>query len=316
MTRKNIANGWKTTSENMDIRRRPASIQRRKRRPSSCSTREAWSSKEQSVGLTVTASVRKVLIPRFFRPANYFVEHLHPRFCPEKLISYKSQGDDPAEFLYFHSLQPTDLNITIGEGDRSNRMPDGWLEHAWGIPTQSGVLHLPQWAKRDEIVQCIINEEEVDEITYHGDRKRSIRKVSLTPKLRAEEHVDNMAEVKQNSRQDPEGKRGESAVGLESKPESPSNTSKALEANANTRAGQPAEPISKAQSHSKARASTKPTRRNPRRAVSVLGMLENKRCLQAQASGIKKRPRTTKRKTKAVTLSGRPRTRAQGTLKT
>ena len=251
-----------------------------------------------------------------FPLAYYCAEHLHPRFCPQKLISYKSQGDDPAEFLYFHSLQPIDLNVTIHKGDRSNRMPDGWLEQVWGMPTQKGLLYLPQWAKRDEVVQGIINGDEVGEITYHGDRKRSSRNVSLTPEFRAEEDVDNLAEVQQNSRQDPEGKRGESAVGLESKPESPSNTSKALEANASTRASQPSEPISKAQSHSKARASTQLTRRNPRRAVSVLGMLENKRSLQAQASGIKKRPRATKRKSKAATLSGRPRTRAQGTLKT
>ena len=198
-------------------------------------------------------------------------------------------------------------------------MPDGWLEHLWGMPTQSGVLRLPQWAKRDEVVQGIINEEEVDEITYHGDRKRSSRNVSLTPEFRAEEHVDNLAELEQTTQQDPQGKREESAVGLESKQKSPSDTSKAHEADANTRASQPAEPIperSETQSHSKARASTQQTRRNPRRAVSVLGLHETKRFLQAQASGIKKRPRATKRNTKSATPSAKTPTRAQGALKT
>ena len=267
----------------------------------------------------MTASVRIVLIPTFFRPADYFAGHLHPRFCPQKLIDYKSQGDDPAEFLYFHSLQPVDLNITYHEGDRSKRMPDGWLDYMWGRPSQSGVLHLPQWAKRDEVVQGIINEEEVDEITYHGDRKRPSRNVSLTPEFKAEEHVDNLAEIEQIPRQFPQAKREECAIGLKSKRESPSNTSKAHEADARTRASQPTEPISqgsKTQSRSRAKASTQQRRRNPRRTVSVLGMVETKRFLQAQASSITKRPRATKRKTKAATISGRPRTRAQGILKT
>lgn len=187
------------------------------------------------------------------------------------------------------------------------------------MQTQSGVLRLPQWAKRDEVVQEIINEEEVDEITYHGDRKRSSRNVSLTPGFSAEEHVDNLAELEQTTQRDRQDKREESAVGLEFKQKSPSNTSKAHKADANTCAIQPAETIaewSETQSHSKARASTQQTRRNPRRAVCVRGLHETKRFLQAQASGIKKRPRATKRKTKATTLSGRTQTRAQGTLKT
>ena len=266
----------------------------------------------------MTASVRIVLIPKFFRPTDCFAEHLHPRFCPQKLISYKSQGDDPAEFLYFHSLQPTDLNITVHEGERSNRMPDGWLDYVWGLPTQSGVLRLPQWAKRDEVVQNIINEDEVGEITYHGDRKRSSRNVSLTPDFRAEEHVDNLAKIEQVTRQDLQGNREENGAGLESKHKSSSHTLRAHEADASTRVRQPAESISKGsetQSHSKSGASTQRTRRNPRRAVSVLGLNEPKRFLQAQVSGIKKRPRATKRKTKAATLLGRTRTRAQGTIK-
>ena len=176
---------------------------------------------------------------------------------------------------------------------------------------------MPQWAKRDEVVQEIINEEEVDEITYHGDRKIFSRNVSLTPELSVEEHIDNLAELEQTSQQDRQSEREESALGLESKRESPSSTSKACEAEANTRVEQPVEPISEwseTQSHSKARASTQQTRRNPRRAVCVRGLDETKRFLQAQASRITKRPRATKTKIKAATLSGRAQTRAQGTL--
>ena len=183
------------------------------------------------------------------------------------------------------------------------------------MSTQKGLLYLPQWAKRDEVVQGIINEEDVDEIIYHGDRKKCSRKVSLTP-FDADEHVDNFAKLQETTQWDRQGKKEESAIGLESKQESQSNTSKAHEPDANTHASQPAEPISKIRRPSKARASTQPTRRNPRNAVTVLGLLETKRFLQAQASGIKKRPRPTKRKTKAATLLGRKRTRAQGTLKT
>ena len=186
------------------------------------------------------------------------------------------------------------------------------------MPTQKGLLYLPQWAKGDEVVQGIINEEEVEEIIYHGDRKRHSRNVSFTPDLCVEEHVDNVAELEETTQWDRQGKGEESAVGLESKQKSPSNTLIAHEADANTRASQPAALIakSKSQTYSKARASTQQTRRTPHRAISILGLHDTKRPSQTQASGIKKRPRATKRKTKGVPSSGRPRTRAQGILKT
>ena len=198
-------------------------------------------------------------------------------------------------------------------------MPDGWLEQVWGMPTQKGLLYLPQWAKRDEVVQGIINEEEVDEIIYHGDRERCSRNVSLTPEFSGEDHVDNVSELEEITRWDRQGKGKETVVGLESKQESPSSASIAHEADANTRASQPAALIaewSKSQLCSKARASTQQTRRNPHRGISILGLHETKRFLEAQACGIEKRPRATKRKTKAATCSRGPRTRARGTLKT
>ena len=187
------------------------------------------------------------------------------------------------------------------------------------MPTQKGLLYLPQWAKRDEVLQGIINEEGVNEIIYHGDHKRCSRSVSLTPEFSGEEPVDNVAELEEITPWDRQGKGNESAVGLESKQESPSSASIAHEGDAHTRASQPAALVakwSKSQIHSKARASTQQSRHNPHRAISIPGLHETKRFLQAQASGIKKRPSATKRKTKAATFSRGPRTRARSTLKT
>lgn len=191
----------------------------------------------------------------------------------------------------------------MNEGDRSNRTPDWWLDHVWGMQTQPGVLRLPQWAKRDEVVQSMINKDEVDEIMYHGDRKQS-KNVSLTPEFVEDENVESLGGSKRHNQRNKQGKEEESAVGLASKQTLPGDTPKLNKAHANTPAIQPAESTAdrpENQSHPKAKASSPRSRRAPRRVDSALGLDETKGVLRAQASGIKKRPRAVKGATKAAT---------------
>ena len=73
------------------------------------------------------------------------------------------------------------------EGDDSRRVPDSCLEHVWRVPSPERVLVLPQWAKRDEVVQGMVDREDVEQVIYHGDQDQSrrhtppIRSISSTP---------------------------------------------------------------------------------------------------------------------------------------
>lgn len=97
-------------------------------------------------------------------------EHLHPRFCPEELVGYKSMGDDPSHFELLQCFNPTDLSkLQVEEDDPSNRVDERNLPVIWGLSSQSNVLRLPQWAKRDDVVQGIIDTQEVDRTVYHGE---------------------------------------------------------------------------------------------------------------------------------------------------
>ncbi len=96
--------------------------------------------------------------------------HLNPRFCPEKLASYKSMVDGPSHFELLQCFNPTDINkLQIEEGDPSNRVYDINLPVIWGLSSQSNILRLPQWAKRDRVLQGIIDTQEVDRTVYHGE---------------------------------------------------------------------------------------------------------------------------------------------------
>lgn len=97
------------------------------------------------------------------------IDHIAFWFCPQRLRSYKSCGRDPSDFQLLQSLNAPDLNIQVKEGDPSNRLPESWLENIWAMPSQKGVLHLPLWAKRDDVVQGMINREEVNKVLYSGD---------------------------------------------------------------------------------------------------------------------------------------------------
>ena len=95
-------------------------------------------------------------------PANCGLDHVAFWFCPWRLRSYRSQGHEPSDFLFLQALHPTDLNVHVEEGDPSKRVPERCLEDIWAMPSPSNVLHLPLWAKWDDVVQRMINHEDVD----------------------------------------------------------------------------------------------------------------------------------------------------------
>lgn len=246
-------------------------------------------------------------------------EHLHPCFCPQKLLNYKSQGDDPSDFHFLQSLHPPELNVRIQESDTSNRIPDRWLEHVWGIPSQDRILRLPQWVKRDETVQRMIDIEEVDETIYHGDYDQNknhpppLRTVSLTPDFSAEENAEASRDFERHGEPNRHKNREESAAGRNPKQEPPRITTKVDNFHASLPIG-PTTDLSESRSHLAAETTTQRSRRGRGRNTSAPGVNKTKRASRAQACGIKKRPASMKEAAGKATLSGRMRTRAQGVL--
>lgn len=277
--------------------------------------------------------------------ADRCIEHLHPKFCRERLISYKSQGDDPSDFHFLQSLHPTSLSVCVDEVGPSKRIPDWRLEQCWDIPTQDKILRLPQWARRDETVQLMIDKEEVDETIYHGDYHQNKCRppddgqnknhppdygqyknplpsfnsiMKMYPDYSAEDNAKRLREFERHYEPHYEPKRPrireDKAAGLSIKQASPKNTTQVNNAHGSPPAG-PTTELSRTQSHSVARPPIQRTKRGCSREVSALGVNKTKRVSPGQVSGIKKRSPAMRRVTRKPTLSDRIKTRAQGVLK-
>ena len=252
--------------------------------------------------------------------ADHGLEHLHPGFCPQKPLSYKSQGSDPSDFAFLQSLHPTDLNVRIHETDSSKRIPDWWLEHFWGIPSQDRVLCLPPWAKRDDIIQRMIDKEDVDETMYHGQYDQTRRHspphttMSLTPDWGAKEVAKASPEFERQCERDRQREQNETYAGFEPKQLSPSNTTEVKKSHASFPAASTTD-MSGTQSYLAAGAPTQPTKHGRKPKSTAPSVDTTKRALRAQTSGIKKRPAARKTATMRVAASGSIQTRAQGVLK-
>ena len=312
MTRRRHANGGKNTSRNTGIRIQPGSYQRRNRSHRICRIRGALSPTSNPV----TARVRYTCFTTL-QLADDCLEHLHPRFCPQKLLNYNSQGTDPSDFAFLQSLHPTDLNVHIHETDTSRRIPDWWLEQLWGIPSQGRVLCLPPWAKRDDIIQRMIDKEDVDETMYHGqydkNRRQSSphRTMSLTPDWGAEE--SDIASPK--FERDLQKEQKEIHTGFGTEQTSPSNRTETTNAHATYPAG-PSTDLSGTQSYPAVGAPIiQGTRHGRNRKSTAPSVGTIRRAPRAQTSGIKKRPAARKTAAMKAATSGSIRTRAQGVLK-
>lgn len=222
------------------------------------------------------------------------IVHFHPGFCPQRLRDYKSQGVDPDDFAFLQSLHPTDLNICIHEDDPSKRIPDCWLERFWDLPSQHGILRLPLWAKRDDIGQRIIDDEEVDQTIYHGDydQKRHVapppRIVSLSPEISEEEEkAKSLEDFELHCRRGRKRKREKSTARLDLEEGSPRGSA-GVE-------NDPASPLVEPTTDQKVFAKDplhQRTGRGRSRTVSALEVDKTKRTLRLQVPGTKKRSRS------------------------
>ena len=166
MTGRNVVNGWRNTLKSADIYL--SLLQSLNSRGRYMSGSNGRSSANHSSAV-VTAGVGDSF-PTTRSLADCGPDHVAWWFCPQRLRSYKSLGPGSSNFHFLQALHPTDINVHIEEGDPSKRVPEEWLESVvWAMPSRSRVLHLPLWAKWDDVVQHMINREEVDEILYYGD---------------------------------------------------------------------------------------------------------------------------------------------------
>ena len=252
-----------------------------------------------SVGVTVHTSLSL---------ADHCIEHIHPFFCPKKLRSQRSHGDDPSHFDYLQSLHPIDLNVQIDEIDPSNRMPDWCLEDWWGIPSPTRILRLPHWAKRDEIVQRIINREEVDDVTYYGDpeQNKSHPPRNKTISSSSESSVEMND---QGSREQRHERPKENAAGLTPKQSPPRSITYSVQAHVNSPSGKSTN-LERDRSHS----TRKPSFWAQNKDASDFGVHETMRFPPAQSSRIKKRPTAKKEAAVKAALSNKIQTRAQDIL--
>ena len=223
--------------------------------------------------------------------------HFQPGFCPQRLRDYKSQGDDSDGFAFLQSLHPTDLNIRIHEDDPSKRIPDWWLEQLWMIPSQDGILRLPLWAKRDDIIQRIIDKEEVDQVVYYGDysqKRRSsppARTVSSSPEISAEKKAKALLDFERHCKRGRKRKRDSSPVWLDLNQGRSRNTTE----DDNDPASASIERItalSDIQSHLAAAPPTQRTGRCRSETISTLELDLAKRASRLHASYTKKRSRS------------------------
>ena len=257
--------------------------------------------------------------------ADYDLDHVAWWFCPQRLRNYKSQGHDSSDFLFLQALHPTDLNVHVGGGDPSKRVPEKWLEYIWAMPSPSRVLHLPLWAKWDDVVQGMINREEVNEILYYGDPE--LQKKPLPARNTVSSSVSSWSDsgVEGNA----EGLRGperqglqeDSAIGPDLNQHLAKNTT-----NVDVTLASPSAEISTGLSGSKSHSAREaPTHGQFRQDASDLGVHEKDasdlgvheitRTSQAQSYKIHKRSGAKKETTRKATLSDKIQSRAQDVLK-
>ena len=181
------------------------------------------------------------------------------------------------------------------------------------MPSPSKVLHLPLWAKRDDVVQRMINREEVDEILYYGDPE--LQKKPPPPRRTVSSSVSSWPDSRVGD--DAEGLRGlerkglqeESAVGPNFNQSLPKNTTNVDVALASL----PAEFTSEL-SGTGSYSGCGPSTRSRIRDASDLGVHETIRTSQTRSSKINKRPGTKKEATRKAALADKIETRAQDVL--
>ncbi len=182
------------------------------------------------------------------------------------------------------------------------------------------VLYLPPWAKRDEVVQRMVNKEEVDQILYHGeyDQNKSqtppLTTVFLTPDISTVKNAQSLQASKRQYKANLQRERKESDAVFSPKQTLPSNTKETNNPQARLPAVSRTD-LSGTQDHSVAGAPTQPARRGCSRKASDARIDNTKRKLRIQDSGIKKRPPARKEGSTKAIRSSRIRTRAQGVTK-
>ena len=181
------------------------------------------------------------------------------------------------------------------------------------MPSPSRVLHLPLWAKRDDVVQRMIDREEVDEILYYGDPE--LQKKTPPPRSTVSSSVsswpdsgveDNAEGLRVPERQ---GSPEESAAGIDLKQSLPKVISDVAMTLASPQADFNTE-LSEIGSHS---AGGPPTH-GRFKDTSDLGVHETIRISQAQSSKIIKRPGVKKEAIRKAALADKIQNHAQDVL--
>ena len=165
------------------------------------------------------------------------------------------------------------------------------------IPSQDGILRLPLWAKRDDIIQRIIDKEEVDQVVYYGDysqKRRSsppARTVSSSPEISAEKKAKALLDFERHCKRGRKRKRDSSPVWLDLNQGRSRNTTE----DDNDPASASIERItalSDIQSHLAAAPPTQRTGRCRSETISTLELDLAKRASRLHASYTKKRSRS------------------------
>ena len=181
------------------------------------------------------------------------------------------------------------------------------------MPSPSRVLHLPLWAKWDDVVQDMVNREEVDKVLYYGDPELQQktppprRTVSSSASSWSDSGMDYTAEDLRLIER--HGLHKECAVGLHAEQSLPTNTTNVDMAPASL----PAE-ITKELSGTGGHSAGGPPNHGRIIDASDLGVHETTRASQAQSYKIKKRPGTKKEATRKATLSDKIQNHAQDIL--
>ena len=181
------------------------------------------------------------------------------------------------------------------------------------MPSPNRILHLPLWAKRDDVVQGMINREEVDEILYYGDpelqkkppppRSTVSSSVSSWPDSGVEANAEGLRALER------QGPPEESAAGINLKQSIPKGTTDVDETLASPQAKINTE-LSGTGSHS----AGGPPNHGPFKDASDFGVHETTRISQVRSSKIKKRPGAKKEATRKAALSDKIKTHAQDVL--
>ena len=177
------------------------------------------------------------------------------------------------------------------------------------MPSPSRFLHLPLWAKRDDIVQRMINREEVDEILYYGDPE--LQKKPPPPRSAVSSWLDSEVEANAEGLRalERQGPPEESAAGLNLKQSLPKGTTDVDETLASPQAEINTELCVTGSS------AGGPPNHGPFKDASDFGVHETTGISQARSSKIKKRPGAKKETTRKAALSNKIQTHAQEVLK-